>query len=251
MKIENGTILAERAHKTVYQCGDSVVKLFCEDHPKSDVFNEALNHARVEETGLRVPKVIEVGKIDGKWAIEIEYIRGDTLADLMRAHPERIDAYMETFVDLQLTIHSKRAPMLGKLKDKLARQIDSLAGTLDATTRYELHSRLDGMPKHTKVCHGDFNPSNVVVNEQGAFVIDWSHATQGNASADAATTYLLFSLESEELAEKYMTLFCQKSDTAKQYVQRWLPIVAAARMTKRRPEEEPLLSRWTDVVEYQ
>ncbi|MCQ4950996.1 30S ribosomal protein S2, partial [Bittarella massiliensis (ex Durand et al. 2017)] len=31
-----------------------------------------------------------------------------------------------------------------------------------ATTRYELHTRLDSMPKHVKVCHGDFIPSNVI-----------------------------------------------------------------------------------------
>ena len=63
---------------------------------------------------------------------------------------------------------------------------------LDATTRYDLHTRLEGMPKHNKVCHGDFRPSNVIISEDGTpYVIDWSHATQGNASADAARTYLL------------------------------------------------------------
>ena len=75
---------------------------------------------------------------------------------------------------------------------------------LDATTRYELETRLNGMPNHTKVCHGDFNPSNIIIDESGTpYVIDWSHATQGNGSADAARTYLLFRLNhQEELAEK-------------------------------------------------
>lgn len=46
---------------------------------------------------------------------------------------------------------------------------------LDATTRYELETRLNGMPNHTKVCHGDFNPSNVIIDESGTpYVIDWS-----------------------------------------------------------------------------
>ena len=251
MKLENSKVMAERAHKTVYRCGDSVVKVFHEDHPKSDVFNEALNHARVEETGLNIPKVQEVGKVDGKWAISIEYVEGETMADLMKKHPEKLDEYLNLFVDLQLEIHAKKSPLLGKLKDKLIRQIDSLKDELDATARYELHTRLDGMPKHAKVCHGDFNPSNVIINDRGAFIIDWSHATQGNASADAAMTYLLFALESEELAEKYMTLFCKKSDTAKQYVQQWLPIVAAAQMTKKKDSEREFLARWIDVIEYQ
>ena len=251
MNLENSKVIVSRPHKTVYRCGDAVVKVFNESHPKSDVFNEALNHARVEETGFDVPKVLEVSQADGKWAIAIEFVEGDTLAELMKKNPGKVDEYMEMFVDLQLEMHSKKAPLLNKLKDKMIRQIDSLAGDLDATVRYELHTRLDSMPKHTKVCHGDFNPSNVIVNDQGAFVVDWSHATQGNASADAAMTYLLFALESEELAAKYMELFCRKSDTAKQYVQQWLPIVAATQMVKKKDSEKEFLMKWIDVVDYQ
>ncbi len=251
MDLKNGKTIAVRPHKTVYQCGDSVIKVFNETHPKADVFNEALNQARVEETGLNIPKVLQVGQVDGKWALEIEYIEGDTLASLMKQHPEKTDEYLELFVDIQLEIHSKKAPLLTKLKDKLIRQIDSLSGELDATARYELHTRLDGMPKHTKVCHGDFNPTNVVIGKNGTYILDWSHATQGNASADAAMTYLLFALESEALADKYLTLFCQKSDTAKQYVQQWLPIVAAAQMTKKKDSEKELLTKWINVIEYQ
>lgn len=251
MNLDNSEVMVIRPHKTVYKCGDTVVKVFNESHPKADVFNEALNHARVEATGLNISNILEVGRVDGKWALAIEYIEGETLASLMKKNPEKLDEYMELFVNLQLEIHSKTSPRLNKLKDKLVMQIDSLKEELDATTRYELHTRLDGMPKHTKVCHGDFNPSNVVINEKGAFVIDWSHATQGNASADAAMTYLLFSLENEKLAEKYMELFCRKSDTARQYVQQWLPIVAAAQMTKKKDSERKFLARWIDVIEYQ
>ena len=123
---------------------------------------------------------------------------------------------------------------------------------LDATARYELATRLQGMPKHNKLCHGDFNPSNVIVDKEGKlWIIDWAHAAQGNASADAAMTYLLFSLEDKSKAELYINLFCKKSDIARQYVNRWLPIVAAAQLTKHKPEERDLLLSWTDVIEYQ
>ena len=102
-----------------------------------------------------------------------------TMEELMAEHPEKVDEYMEQFVDLQLEIHSKTAPLLGKLKDKLARQINSLKDVVDATTRYELLTRLDSMPKHHKVCHGDYNPSNVIVGEDGSLhIVDWAHATQ-------------------------------------------------------------------------
>ncbi len=244
-------VIGVRPAKMIYRSGDYAVKLFDEKYSQSDVLNEALNQSRVYETGLPIPALVEVCKIDGKWAIVSEFIEGKSLERLMYENPDKIDEYLELFVDLQLAVHSKKSPLLTKLKDKMNRKIEE--SPLDATTRYELHTRLDGMPKHAKVCHGDFNPSNIIVNDKGeAYILDWSHATQGNASADASRTYLLFSLEGKtDLAEKYLDLFCKKSDTAKQYVQKWLPIVAASQLVKGKPEEKEFLERWTAVVDYE
>ena len=80
-------------------------------------------------------------------------------------------------------------------------------------------------------------------------VIDWAHATQGNASADAAMTYLLFALEDQRTADIYLNLFCRKSDTAKQYVRQWLPIVAAAQLEKENELGKEFLMQWIDVTE--
>ncbi|BBB48784.1 phosphotransferase family protein [Pelolinea submarina] len=249
MKLQK--VIAVRTSKTVYRDGDLAIKVFDEDYSKADVLNEALNQARVEETDLPIPKVIEVTKVDGKWAIVTEFIQGKTLARLMSENPDNMDEYLQRFVDIQLEIQSKRVSMLNTIFEKMHRKI-SQSG-LDATTRYELHTRLESMPKHKKVCHGDFNPSNIIVsNDDVAYIIDWAHVTQGNAGADAARTYLLFRLEGEdEVAEKYLKLFCDRGDTAKQSIQKWLPIVAASQLVKEKPEQREFLLRWTAVVDYE
>ncbi len=249
MKLDK--IIAVRTDKTVYRDGDFAIKVFDEGYSKANILNEALNHARVEETELQIPKLIEVGMIEGKWAIVTEFIEGVTLAQLMEENPEKYDEYLELFVDLQMITHAQKAPNLNKLKDKMHRKISETG--LDATTRYELHTRLEAMPNHKKVCHGDFNPTNIIINNEGIpYILDWSHATQGNASADVARTYLLFSLAGDtKNADKYLDLFCKKSDTAKQYVQKWLPIVAASQSVKGKPEERDFLLHWVDVVEYE
>ena len=244
-------VIAVRTAKTVYRDGDLCVKVFNEDFSKADVLNEALNQARIEETGLNIPKIHEVTKIDGKWAIVSDFIEGKTLQQMMDDDPDKKDEYMNQFVDLQLTVLSKTCPLLNKLKDKMNQKI-SMA-ELDATTRYDLHTRLNGMPKHNKVCHGDFNPSNIIIAKDGTpYIIDWSHATQGNGAADAARTYLLFWLKGDtETAKQYLDLFCKKSDTAKQYVQKWMPIVAASQSVKGNEKEREFLLTWANVVDYE
>lgn len=247
-KLDNA--VAVRTNKTVYRDGNRAIKVFDKSFSKANVLNEALNQARVEETEINVPKVLEICKIGGQWAIVSEFVEGKTLAELMEQNPDKTDEYLELFVDLQMKVHAQRAPLLNKLKDKMNRKISEV--DLDATTRYDLHTRLESMPKHNKVCHGDFNPSNIIIADDGAaYIIDWSHVTQGNASADVARTYLLFNLAGHaEIADKYLNLFCKKSDTAKQYVQKWIPIVAASQMVKGKKEEREFLSRWVDVVDY-
>jgi tRNA A-37 threonylcarbamoyl transferase component Bud32 len=244
-------IIAVRNNKTVYRDGDLCMKVFDASYSKADVLSEALNQARVEETGLNIPKVHEVTLMDGKWTIVTDYIKGKTLSQLMLENPEKKDEYLEFFVNLQIEVQSKRCPLLTKLRDKMSRKISQT--DFDATTRYELYTRLDDMPKHSKLCHGDFNPSNIIISDGGApYILDWSHATQGNGSADAARTYLLFWLSGDiNGAEKYLDLFCSKSNTEKKYVQKWMPIVAASQAVKGNEKEREFLHSWVNVVDYE
>lgn len=249
MKLER--IIAVRNNKTVYRDGDLCMKVFDATYSKADVLNEALNQARVEQTGLKVPAVREVTVIDGKWTIVTDFIKGKTLDRIMAEDPENKDKYIERLVDIQLEVQSKTCPALTSLRDKMNRKISET--DFDATTRYDLHTRLDAMPRHNKLCHGDFNPSNVIITDSDeAYVLDWSHATQGNASADAARTYLLFWLGGDiDGAAKYLDTFCRKSDTARQYVQKWMPIVAASQSVKGNEKEREFLHSWVNVVDYQ
>ena len=220
MKLDN--IIAERKTKTIYRDGDACIKVFNHSFSKADILNEALNQARVESVGLNVPKILEVTTVDGKWAIVSEFIEGTTLSHLMRDDPENMN-----------------------------RKI--LSADLDPVTRYELLIRLEGLPTHDKLCHGDFCPSNVIMTNSGElYIIDWAHATQGNASADAARTFLTFNLSGDaETGDRYLDLFCEKSGTDKRYVQKWMPIVAASQSVKGNLEERDFLLRWANVVDYE
>ena len=251
--MELNNVIAQRKTKTVYKEDGKTIKLFVEDYSKANILNEALNQARVEEgTDLNIPKLIEVSKINNRWALVSEYIEGTPLNELMKKNPEKEDEYLNLFVDTQLNILSHTVSLLTRMKDKFKRKINEFKD-LNENSRYELLERLEGMKNHTKLCHGDFNPSNVIVKEDGTiYVIDWSHVTQGNASGDAARTYLLFSMEGKtEIANKYLELFATKSGISKTNIQRWIPIVATTQMSKGNENEKEFLSKWIDVVDYE
>ena len=78
-------VIAERENKKIYRDGAKAIKVFAEGYSKADILNEALNTARVEETGLPIPKLLAVDTVNGQWAITTEFVEGDTLAALMAA----------------------------------------------------------------------------------------------------------------------------------------------------------------------
>lgn len=248
--------IAKNDMKAVYVDGNKVKKVFSADYSKTDVLYEALNTSRVEDTGLDIPKLLGVSVEDGCWVITSERAEGPTLADLLAAHPENANDYVNSMVDYQIAFNKRTNPLLLKLKDKLHRQIDEL-DTINSSIKYELSTRLEGLPKHNKLCHGDYCLENIIVqtdeNNQITSItaVDWVHATQGNASADVANTYLMLKLTNEAFAEKYISAFCEKTNTDRRYVNSWLPIVAAARLTKKKEAEKELLEAMVDVCDYQ
>ena len=241
-------IIAVRTNKTIYRDGTRCLKVFNEDFTKADVLNEALNQARVEETGLRIPAILEVTQIDGKWTIISEYIKGKTITQLAHEQPEKVEEYLHMLVDLQIGIHERSCRELTSLRESIRLKI--CMTDLPATLRYSLHSRLEEMPRRSNICHGDFYPTNVIIMEDGTpCIIDWSHVSQGNPAADVAHTYLMLRFHSGEIpfdAEKYLSLYCQKTGTEAEEVRRWLPIAAADALPDSNAERREFLYPFID-----
>lgn len=245
-------VIAVRPHKKIYRDENYAIKVFDQNFSKADVLNEALNQARVETTGLNIPKIIEVAQTDkGEWIIVSEFIEGKTLQQIMDENPDKIDELMEQFVGYQLGITNKKCSLLTKLKDKMATKIE--LADLDDVTKYELRTRLEGIHRQNHLCHGDFVPSNIIIKADGeVYIIDWAHATQGAPCCDAARTYLTYCLNQEfDLAEKYLDTYCRLSGINKKNIQKWLPIVAASQSVKGIKEEREFLLSWINVSDFE
>ncbi|WP_077598064.1 phosphotransferase family protein [Olsenella urininfantis] len=248
--------IVRRGNKVVYRDGDRLLKVFNSEKPAADVFNEALNIARIENTGIRASEILEVSRVEegehkGSWALATRFVKGRTLADLAAADPKNMELYIGQLVDLQAEVHSFDAPLLNRQKDKLARMIGS-CHSIDPTVRYDLEMRVDGMRSGMRVCHGDLILSNVIVSDEDKqlYLCDWAHVTAGLPEVDAAMTYLLFNLEYPEHADLYLDIYSHKTDTPKQIVNHWLPVVAAAELSRKRGLSEDFLRNWINVGDY-
>ncbi len=244
--------VAHTAKIEVLQLDGTAYKLFDKSFSPTQIYYEAMLQTMADEVGIRVPKIYGIERIDDRLAILSEYIEGKTVAQLMEEYPGKKEYYLGLLADTQLGIHSHTVSDIKKLKHKIRREINSLT-VLDEIKKYELETRLASMPQHNKLCHGNFGPENVVIDEMDKIIVlDWVAATRGNATADIAKTYFKLALCSTELAEKYITVICDKSGIDRQYVYEWLPLMAACGLCEKNPSEreKALLYSWLDVVDY-
>lgn len=243
-------ILAIRTNKTIYMDKDKCVKVFQTNYPKDDILNEALNQARIEKTEIKMPRICGVMMVEGNWAIVSDFIKGKTIKALMKEDPDNMDKYMDMFVDTQLFIHNSRKTSLNHQKDKLARKIND--SILRDEAKFDLLTRLESLPISNYICHGDYNPENVIVDPKGVcYTIDWAHVTEGNTYGDIARTYLLFILDGrKDLAEKYYENYSSKRELDRKEFQRWLPIIAASELTRCKEKDRDILLEWVKCQEF-
>lgn len=237
MSIDADRIIAIRTDKIVYRDGDTVLKVFDPAYSTADIFNEALNQARIEETGFPVPKIMEILKLDSKWAIRREYAEGTTLQRLLQEKPEERERYLDLFTDVQREIFSLKARQLNRQKYKLAQRISR--APIPEEKRERLLENLFALPDGNAALHGDFIPSNLVLLPQGGYcVLDWTHVTEGNENEDVARTYLqLLRRFDEGTAERYLAMYLGKSGAGRGDVFAWMALATVALLALCRPSE--------------
>ena len=131
------------------------------------------------------------------------------------------------------------------VKDKLSQEI-GWAEELTSKEKDIIIKILDMLPEKNRLCHFDFHPGNIMVNDSEYRVIDWITACKGDPAADVARTWLLLkygqmsdvnkktalvlSLVKEIVRRQYLRNVCRLLQITKSEVKEWIIPVAAARL---------------------
>lgn len=239
-------IIALRNDRTIYRDGGKCLKVFEKNVSKSRVFTEAFNQTQAQCAGVNVPSISSITQIDGKWAIIYDFIEGKSLSDKMNESDADITACLEALVELQAELHKPTRTDLPQLKDRLKKDI--LKADLRKELSDEILKKLESLPDGDGIFHGCFSPDNIILATDGkSYIIDWTHAAQGSIYADAAGTYLTFTVEGKNKeAAEYLKVFALKTGHDIKLVKNWIPVIAASRLSYSNERESKLLTPWLD-----
>lgn len=171
----------------------TLVKIYRDEIPDEDVQREILCTEFVQNKGLDVPEYRGAVVYNGKRAILLEYIRGESAMKELTvgdAEPEKLG---RDFADIHYKLHQCPAAGLEPGKERLAKQLRMSEYCLGTDLMERCLRLLDSLPEMDRLCHNDFHPGNMIYNEAGKMiVIDWSDATASNPLSDVAHTVQAF-----------------------------------------------------------
>jgi aminoglycoside phosphotransferase (APT) family kinase protein len=176
----------------VFARGDEeVVKLLRPGFPERVGEHEAVVAALVADAAVGAPRFLGTTRIEGRFGLVFERLRGPSMLDRVAGHPWEIDQAARRFAELHAAMHEANGIGLPDQKAEVARMIERAGPCLPEDARQSALARLAALPYGVAICHGDMHAGNVLVTPRGEIVIDWETASCGDAAGDVARSLFL------------------------------------------------------------
>jgi uncharacterized protein (TIGR02172 family) len=249
-----GALLGQGRTAEIYAWNDQALKLFVDGFPIEWIQAEAKATRVAHQAGLGAPAVGEIVEVDGRSGIIYERVDGISMLRTFAAQPWTFPSAVRQFVELQVAMHNCAGPELPSQRERLKGAIRE-APRLTTEMKEQVLQTLDRLPDGDAICHGDYHPDNIIMSSQRPVVIDWMNATRGNPLADVARTSLMCRVGaappgasrlvrwSTRLGQGafhalYLREYSARRPFDRDQLEAWIPVVAAARLVERIPDEE-------------
>ncbi len=175
----------------VYDYKDGkVLKLFYSDYSVKAIEEEYLIAKNISSVSSLVPKVYDITHSENRTGIVYEKIEGKMLSDFLSGNIINARNIIRKFAQTQKKISNINADHALKHPDKLRQRIK--VSQLLSDSEKEIVLKYLSIINNNKVCHGDYHPENVFVDQNDNFkVIDWANMFVSNKYLDIARTYYL------------------------------------------------------------
>ncbi|MCP5156290.1 MAG: aminoglycoside phosphotransferase family protein [Ectothiorhodospiraceae bacterium] len=185
-----GPIVGSGRTATVHSWGESeVVKLFRPGVPPDLVELEMTAASLARSQGVRTPAVAGTVHVAERTGVVFQRIAGEPLAAVLTRAPWRYRGLVTALAKLHASIHRCSGGALPSAHARLGMEVQS-AGGVSHARRSELAERVHRIAPDDRLCHLDFHLSNVLVADDGLWVIDWGKALSGAPLLDIAVTAL-------------------------------------------------------------
>ena len=140
-----------------------------------------------------IPSVIayDVVKVGDCLGVVFEMLKSDTLGHAMRDNPEKLEQYVDQYVELAKTLHSTHVPAgsFTRIQEVMHERANNLGKWCSAEEIALLHSIIDDIPEADTVTHNDLHPGNIMIQDGELVLIDMPEVTMGPPICDLTSIF--------------------------------------------------------------
>jgi uncharacterized protein (TIGR02172 family) len=272
MTLELGQPIAYGRTAEIYAWHQTeILKLFYDWFGLENIENEARISRAIHASGLPTQAVGEIICLKDRYGLVYERVNGVSMWKMFQHKPWNVVRYAHRWAELQAAVHASTLQFDLPSQQQLLGDNIHNAESLPTHLQLKALAALEAMPNGDRLCHGDFWPGNILVAPQGEIIIDWIHASHGNPLADLArSTNLIFGFIKTRQSKRpflsygsskidqiensllqifgrifypiYLNRYFKLCPGGKDEYHRWLPIIAAARLSDNIPELKEFLT---------
>ena len=171
-----------------------ICKLFYEGYPIAAIEQECRNAELMWSLGLPVPRVHGMINTGNRTGIVYDRLYGRTMLDMLLE-----DMSNEALIKQMAGLHKR---IISFRTDKPVYYKQFLHSCVGIRTELNapLHNKIDKLPDGSCLCHGDYHPANIIIDDDGGlWIIDFINVCYGPWEYDVARTYFL--IEEGEVPE--------------------------------------------------
>ena len=169
---------------------NKVLKLFYSTVNEEDIEYEYLITKNISDMTNIVPKVYDVINVKDRMGIVYEKLNGEMLSDHLARNLKNARKIVHKFAQIQKRLNNISIETFPNHTNKLKQKITS--SSLLCDPEKEVILKYLKIINRDEICHGDYHPENVFVDQDHNFrVIDWANTFVSNKYIDIAKTYYL------------------------------------------------------------
>ncbi len=249
-----GDLIGQGNTAEVFEWEDKgVLKLYRNGIPEIACTNEFTITQYAYEHMKIAPKPIEIIHSNERIGAVYERLNGKTLLKMMVAKPWKLRKYSKMLAQCHMKMHTKASLSVRTVKEKLLDDIKRVS-ILSLEEKRLIIAYVDTLSDGDCICHFDFHPDNVIIQNDQYYVIDWMTGCIGNPLSDVARTVILLTYAKmprapflvnaiikamqKRICKYYLSEYKKLTNYNFSEMEKWKLPIAAARLSEWIPEGE-------------
>ena len=181
--LDGAEVIGQGANGKVYRINDdTIVKVYLNPDSFGDIKRERELAKKAFILGIPTAISYDIVRVGDGYGTVFECLNAKSLAKLILAEPDKLEYYLDLYVDLLKKIHGTvvKEGDMPDMKETAIKWAEFDRDYLPEETGEKLVALVNAVPKDNHMMHGDYHLKNVMVQDGEVLLIDMDTLCVGN-----------------------------------------------------------------------